>query len=95
MNHRAKRERNILIVVLKESSESTEELVKTLLESKLGLCDVRFSSVKRFGQGSPSRPSPVLVFFELVEDKRKVMKANFKKETDVYINNDFTKKNYR
>ena len=93
MNERAKRERNILIVGLKENSESTEELVKTLLESQLGLCDVRFSNAKRLGRGSPSRPSPVLVSFESMVDKRKVMKAKRKlMGSDVYINNDLTKK---
>ena len=61
MNERAKRERNILIVGLKENSESTEELVKTLVESQLGPCDVRFSNAKRLERGSPSRPSPVIV----------------------------------
>ena len=93
MNERVKRERNILIVDLKENSESTEELVKTLLGSQLGLCDVRFSSAKRLGRGSPSRPSPVLVSFESMVDKRKVMKAKRKlMGSDVYINNDLTKK---
>ena len=61
--------------------------MKTLLES---LCDVRFSSAKRLGRGSPSRSSPV---FESMVDKRKVMKAKRKlMSSDVHINNDLTKK---
>ena len=76
MNEREKRERNMIVVGLKESEGSTNSLINSLLENRLDLQDTGVSSCRRLGtpNKSNSKHRPVLVVFDTVEKKRTAMK---------------------
>ena len=94
MNEREKRERNMIVVELKESEGSTNSLINSLLENKLDLQDTGVSSYRRLGtpNKSSSKPRPVLVVFDTVEKKRTAMKNRTALAgTEIFLNNDLTK----
>ena len=94
INEREKRERNMIVVGLKESEGSTNSLINSLLENKLDLQDTGVSSCRRLGtpNKSSSKPRPVLVVFDTVEKKRTAMKNRAALAgTEIFLNNDLTK----
>ena len=94
MNEREKRERNMIVVGLKESEGSTNSLINSLLENKLDLQDTGVSSCRSLGSPnkSSSKPRPVLVVFDTVEKKQTAMKNRAALVgTEIFLNNDLTK----
>ena len=49
MNEREKREKSIIIMVLEDSEDSTEDIVITLIENKLKLEGIEIYSSRRIG----------------------------------------------
>ena len=95
-NDRERRDKNVVIIGLtEEDSERTETLVSDLFENRLSLSNVSVHKVTRLGKKNGERkspPRPVLVTFESIEDKRKVLSAKSKLSgSKVFINNDMTK----
>ena len=96
INDRKRRNKNIVIIGMAEESESgsIETSVMDLFKSRLNLKDVKFQSAKRIGKMSRQRksPCPVLVTFESIEDKRKVLYSKSKLAgSKIFISNDLTK----
>ena len=92
-NEKERREKNVVIMGVKESDVDTEVLVKDLMTTKLNLNDVEVTSARRLGKQNETRrhPRPVLVVFDSVDSKRKVMKNRTKLlGSKVFINNDLT-----
>ena len=94
-NDRERRDKNVVIIGLtEEDSERTETLVSDLFENRLSLSNVSVHKVTRLGKknGEIKSSRPVLVTFESIEDKRKVLSAKSKLSgSKVFINNDMTK----
>ena len=94
-NDRERRDKNVVIIGLtEEDSERTETLVSDLFENRLSLSNVSVHKVTRLGKknGERKSPRPVLVTFESIEDKRKVLSAKSKLSgSKVFINNNMTK----
>ena len=96
MQERERREKNVLIVGMEETEESSERMVKRLIEQKLSLDPetVQIAHVKRIGQirAHTTHPRYVLVTFESLEDKQLVMRNRRKLAgSNIFINNDLTK----
>ena len=93
MNERERREKNIIIMGLEESEESTQGMVSTLLKNKLKLEGIEVVSSRRIGKaGLPRRnPRPILVSLNSVKDKRTIMQNRKKLAgSRIFINNDLT-----
>ena len=89
-NEKVRREKNVIIMGVKESDVDTEVLVKDLITTKLNLSDVEITNARRLGKQNKN-PRPVLVVFDSVESKRKVMRNRTKLlGSKIYINNDLT-----
>ena len=95
MNEREKREKNMIIIGLSEGQhENTEGVVKDLFESKLGVVNAGVASCKRLGKRDLSRPRPrpILVVFDTIDTKRRIMQYRSKLAgTSIFLNNDLTK----
>ena len=92
-NEKVRREKNVIIMGVKESDVDTDVLVKDLITTKLNLNDVEITNARRLGKRNETRknPCPVLVVFDSLESKRKVMRNRTKLlGSKIYINNDLT-----
>ena len=94
INDRSKRDKNVVIFGLGEGSETAESEVQHMLEDRLNINDIYVSSARRLGRKNSEmkKPRPILVVFESIEDKQKVMKAKVKlRGSNIYVSNDLTK----
>ena len=94
INDRTKRDKNVVIFGLGEGSETAESEVQRMFEDRLNIDGIQICSARRLGRKSSEveKPRPILVVFESIEDKQKVMKAKAKlRGSNLYINNDLTK----
>ena len=94
INDRSKRDKNVVIFGLGEGSETAESEVQRMLEDRLNINDIHVSSARSFGRKNSEmkKPRPILVVFESIEDKQKVMKAKVKlRGSNIYISHDLTK----
>ena len=83
----------MIIMGVKESDVDTEVSVKDLITTKLNMNDVEITNARRLGKRNETRkyPRPVLVVFDSLESKRKVMRNRTKLlGSKIYINNDLT-----
>ena len=79
-NEKVRREKNVIILGVKESDVDTEVLVKDLITTNLNLNDVEITNARRLGKQNETRknPRPVMVVFDSVESKRRVMRNRTK-----------------
>ena len=91
---REKRERNIVIVGLNESTLQTEEVVNNFFQEKLNIQTSAVAQCRRLGRKNleRSQPRPILVTLESMDKKRQIMsRKKMLAGTSIYINNDLTK----
>ena len=96
-NERETRANNIVIVGLKETedeNEDTIEKVNKIMEEKMNLSYTGIVKAHRLGKegNSPSIPRPVLVSFNSIREKSRIMaKRSSLAGSNIYFNNDLTK----
>ena len=96
-NERETRANNIVIVGLKETedeNEDTIEKVNKIMEEKMNLSHTGIVKAHRLGKkgNSPSIPRPVLVSFNSIREKSRIMsKRSSLAGSNIYFNNDLTK----
>ena len=91
---REKRERNIVIVGLNESTLQTEEVVNSFFQEKLNIQTSAVAQCRRLGRKNleRSQPRPILVTLESMDKKQQIMSTKkMLAGTSIYINNDLTK----
>ena len=84
----------MVIFGLGEGSEIAESEVQHMFDDRLNINGTQVCSARRLGRKSSEveEPRPILVVFEPIGDKQKVMKAKVKLSgSNLYINNDLTK----